>query len=90
MVRSTRVPIAEPEAVAAQDQIAFPVAGDRAVVGLLRTVTDVDHVSEVCLGHFLCGPVVFTLSASGAQRGLDQPGQLPTRLNVEGLIDRLV
>ena len=32
----------------------------------------------------------FSLDTAGTQRGLDQPGQLPARLDVDGLIDRLV
>ena len=43
----------------AQDQITFPMAGDRAVIGLVGTVTDVDHVFELATAGFSLRPCDF-------------------------------
>ena len=88
VVRSTRVPIAEPEAVLPRIRSPSQWPGSRGPRPPW-TITDVDHVFEFALTVFLAA-LRFSLSATSAQRGLDQPGQLPTRLDVEGLIDRLV
>ena len=65
------------------------MTGDRAVGGLGGTLADVDHVLELASTRFLAA-LWFSLSAAGTQGGLDQLGQLPAGLDVEGLIDRLV
>ena len=87
VLRSTRVPIAVSVALA-DDQVALPVPGHRPVVGLGRTLADVDHVRDPVLP--LPG-----LTAGVAQRppGAQTPGQLTAqraaRLHIQRLVDRL-
>jgi hypothetical protein len=73
----------------ADDQVAFPVAGHRAVGGLSGPLADHDHVRDAAAALILAafgapdGP-------AGAQAGSQVTAQRAAALDVDRLVDRLV
>ena len=87
VVRSTSVPIAE-QVVLAQDQVAFPVAGDGAVIRFGGTLGDVDHVGDLVAP--LAGAPARAPQRSPGPQALGQiAAQRPAGLDIQRLVDRL-
>jgi len=73
----------------ADNEVPFPESGNRAVLGLDRALTDVDHVRDLPPGHGGPGPV-HPAGTALTQSELQLGAQLATRLQVQTLINRLV
>ncbi|MCP2202413.1 hypothetical protein LX90_006128 [Lentzea flava] len=76
--------------VLADDQIAFPVAGDRPVLGRGGPFADHHHRAEEPRLAPVRVAAGFAHGAAGAQRAGQFTAQLATSLDIEGLVDRLV
>ena len=74
--------------VAADDQVAFPVAGHGSVGDLGRAFADHDHVGDPA--SVLCASAWSTLGAAGAEAAGEFSAQLAAALDVEGFVDGLV
>jgi hypothetical protein len=74
--------------VPADDEVPFPVAGNRAVVGLGGTLADHHHVRHGT--GPLRGALGLSPGASRSQASGEFPAQFSPALHVEALVDRLV
>jgi hypothetical protein len=72
----------------AEDQVALPVAGHRAVIGLGGTLADVDHVGDL-IAALVGAPAGASERPPGAQALGQIAAQRAAGLDIERLIDRL-
>ncbi len=73
----------------ADDQIAFPVAGNRPVLHLGRTLGDHHHLVDESAGALFRAAARLAAGAPAAQRDRDLAAQAASGLDVDGLVDRL-